>query len=358
MGKSRVSVHQVAEVMEQIKDGSRIVTGMAAAEPEGFFQYLSGDFGKSRDLRWKIFCANPTQAYSCFAEQTEPSPFQLIVMFLTSVVRSYQVHSHVHYSPQHLSHWVQNILALGQPDVFWGVCTEPDERGFVSLGPGACYESEIRRRAKMVVLEINPQLPLTFGDTQVPVKEVDFFIERQRNLPLLTPACPQPIDHQIAGYIADLVPDGATIQLGIGNIPNAVGEALGQKKDLGIHTEMINDAMMDLSHKGVITGRRKTIWPGKIVGSFAYGSQELYRFLDKNPLVELQPSSVVNDPYRIGRNHHMISINTAIEVDITGQVCSESIGHQELSGVGGASETHVGAQRSANGRSTCRSHAH
>ncbi len=122
------------------------------------------------------------------------------------------------------------------------------------------------------------------------------------------------------------------------------------KKDLGIHTEMVNDAMMDLYLKGVVTGACKTRWPGKIIASFVYGSEELYRFIDGNPTIELHPSSVVNDPWRIGLNHRQVSINTAVEVDLTGQVCSESVGHRELSGVGGASETHIGAQRSPGGR--------
>jgi acyl-CoA hydrolase len=157
-------------------------------------------------------------------------------------------------------------------------------------------------------------------------------------------------DHIIAGYVADLVRDGSTIQLGIGGIPNAIGLALRGKKDLGVHTEMINDTMMDLYLAGVITGKKKTIWPGKIVGAFAYGTRELYDFISDNPVVELQPASVVNDPYRISRNYRMVSINSAVEVDVTGQVCSESVGHMELSGVGGAWETHIGAQRAEDGR--------
>jgi acyl-CoA hydrolase len=157
-------------------------------------------------------------------------------------------------------------------------------------------------------------------------------------------------DKMIADFVADLVPNGSTLQLGIGSIPNAIGKALENKQDLGIHTEMMNDTMLDLYEKGVITGRYKTRWPRKMIAAFAYGTDALYRFIERNPLVEFHPASVVNDPYRIGMNHQMISINSAVEVDITGQVCSESLGHKELSGVGGASDTHVGAQRSVGGR--------
>jgi acyl-CoA hydrolase len=220
----------------------------------------------------------------------------------------------------------------------------------VSLGTGACYEPEILRAARQVVLEVNPNVPVTSGATTIPLSWVDYFVECERPLPVVERLSPDAVDRLIAGQIAELIPDGATIQLGIGGIPNALGQALAQKRDLGVHTEMINDTIMDLSLAGVITGRRKTLWPGKIVGSFVYGTKALYDFVDGNPAVDLQPSSVVNDPYRIGRNSTMISVNTAVEVDLTGQVCSESIGHMELSGVGGAFETHVGAQRSDGGR--------
>jgi acyl-CoA hydrolase len=197
---------------------------------------------------------------------------------------------------------------------------------------------------------MNPNIPVTSGATHVPLSWVTHLVASDATLPSLERATPDAVDRRIAAHIAGLVPDGSTIQLGIGGIPNAVGEALRSRRDLGIHTEMINDSMMDLYLAGAVTGRRKTIWPGKIVGSFVYGTRALYDFVHSNPAVELQPASVVNDPVRIGRNYRMVSINTAVEVDITGQVCSESIGHSELSGVGGATDTHVGAQRSEGGR--------
>jgi len=193
-------------------------------------------------------------------------------------------------------------------------------------------------------------MPMTYGSTHVPLSWVDHLIETNHSLPTLEKSAAEPEDKKVAEYVASLVPKHATVQFGIGGIPNALTEALSHMKDIGVHTEMINDAMMDLFNRGVITGKYKSIWPGKIVGAFVYGSKKLYDFIDNNPLIELQPASVVNDPYRIGRNYRMTSINTAVELDLTGQVCSESVGHRELSGVGGASETHIGAQRSEGGR--------
>lgn len=343
---SNINLIDCNEALASIEGAKRVVTAMAAAEPQEFFKALSLDPKPLRGAT--VYCANPSKAYECFLDPACGMAF--VVMFLTAPVRAHQGHGHLHYAPQHLSQWVDHLFALGEVDVFWGSCTPPDERGFVSLGPSACYETETRRRAKKVILEINPELPLTFGDTHVPVHEVDAFIESPHPLPTIPACSSSAAEEAIGNYIGELVPDGATLQLGIGGIPNAVAKALRAKKHLGVHTEMINDAMMELAKLGVIDGSKKTLWPGKMVGGFAYGSAELYRFIDKNPIIELQPASVVNDPYRIGRNERMISINTAVEIDITGQVCSESVGHKELSGVGGAFETHIGAQRSPGGR--------
>jgi acyl-CoA hydrolase len=335
--------------LAQLKSNQTVVTAMAASEPQLFFSALAERAKSLHSLR--VYCANPNRRYPCFNPSEElQGRIELLVMFLTSKVADCQGYSRTHYVPQHLSQWVPHINSLGGADVFWGSCSEPDPRGFVSLGLNNCYESEVFRSAKVRILEVNPELPTTLGSTIVPVQNVDAFVRSQEPLPTITRPAITAADRQIGEYVSELVEDGSTIQLGIGAIPNAIGEAISRKKDLGVHTEMINDTIMDLYLKGAINNSRKTRWPGKMIGSFVYGSAELYRFVHMNPFVELHPSSVVNDPYRIGQNHKMVSINTALEVDITGQVCSESIGHHEISGVGGAFETHSGAQRSPGGR--------
>jgi len=321
---------------------------MAAAEPSAFFERL-GD--RARQLQSiNVHCANPSRGYDCFQASDLEGRLSINVMFLTTAIRGHQGHGVVHYVPQHLSQWTANLWRSGPIDIFWGSASAPDSRGFVSLGVGGCYESEVLRRARKVILEVNPRMPVTYGDTLVPLGMVDHFIMNEHPLPSLKPSTPSREDEEIAVHTAGLVSDGSTIQLGIGAIPDAVGKLLATKKDLGVHTELINDAMMELSLRGVVNGRKKSLWPGKIVGAFVYGSEELYRFVDKNPMIEIHPASVVNDPIRIGRNHKMVSINTAVEIDLTGQCCSESVGHRELSGVGGATDTHIGAQRSAEGR--------
>lgn len=321
---------------------------MAAAEPQALLSSIGAHCRTLTNVT--IHCANPSRDYECFRSDDLVGHLDMRVMFLTSRIYKWQGHGRVHYVPQHLSQWVKNLLKGPPIDVFWGSCTLPDARGFVSLGPGCCYESEVLKAARIVILEINPNMPTTIGATLVPISWVTAFTESSASLPSQERRAPDQVDRRIADYVADLIADGSTIQLGIGGIPNAIGEALASKRDLGVHSEMINDTLMDLHRQGVATGRRKTLWPGKMVGTFIYGSQELYKYVDLNPGVELQPASVVNDPYRIGRNYQMISVNSAVEVDLTGQVCSESIGHLELSGVGGASETHIGAQRSEGGR--------
>lgn len=341
-------IYTVEEALRSLKSNQVVVAAMAAAEPTSFFQKLHTVAQNLQQVT--VYCANPLDHYTCFHDDIYAGHLAFNVMFLTSPIRDRQGRGFVHYVPQHLSQWTKNLFAKKSVDVFWGSCSLPDARGFVSLGVGACYETEVIRRAKTVILEVNERMPVTYGATTFPIDKVSMFISNHHDLPILPVEVPDEIDHEIARRVCDLVSDGATIQLGIGAIPNALGEALKRRKNLGVHTELINDAIMKLGRSGIVTNECKSIWPDKMVGAFVYGSKDLYDFVHKNPTVELQPASVVNDPYRIGRNYKMTSINTAVEIDITGQVCSESIGHQELSGVGGASDTHVGAQRSEGGR--------
>lgn len=337
-----------AAALATLTAGERIVTAMAAAEPAGFFNGIHEQASQTQGL--VLYCANPTRAYPCFSDPGLAGHLTIHPMFITSVIKNHQQLPHVHYIPQHLSQWSRNILAAGPIDVFWGSCSTPDPRGFVSLGVSLCFEKEILSQAKRVILEVNPHMPVTFGASTVSLDQVDYLIDNPQPLPTIEQRPFDATDRLIAQNVAALVPDGATIQLGIGAIPNALTQALATKNDLGVHTEMINDTIMKLAQLGVINGRRKTKWPEKIVGAFAYGSRELYDFLDGNPSCEFQHAAIVNNPLRIGKNPKMTSINGAVEIDITGQVCSESLGHRELSGVGGATETHTGAQLAEGGR--------
>lgn len=205
--------------------------------------------------------------------------------------------------------------------------------------------------ADIVILEVNPNFPVTYGDVEVHVNDIDMIIEADYPVPTLPIVEPNDKDRQIAAFIADDIKDGDTIQLGIGGIPNAVAEFLMDKKDLGIHTEMMTSNMAKLAKAGVITGKKKNLHKGKIVTTFIMGNKELYEYVDQNPSILVLDGHYVNAPEVIGLNDNMVSINTTIEIDLTGQCASESIGPMQISGTGGQTDTATGAQKSKNGRS-------
>jgi acyl-CoA hydrolase len=205
--------------------------------------------------------------------------------------------------------------------------------------------------ADIVILEINPHFPRTFGDLEVHQNDIDYFVKVDYPVPTLPDTDPSDKDKKIGEHIANFIHDGDTIQLGIGGIPNAVANALMDKKDLGVHTEMLTTGFMKLYKHGAVTNKHKTLHNGKMVAAFALGTPELYDFIDNNTGIMLLDGNYVNDPCVIGQNDNQVSINTTIEVDLTGQCCSESIGTRHFSGTGGQSDTATGAQRARNGRS-------
>jgi len=234
-------------------------------------------------------------------------------------------------------------MKVRKPHLFVGTCTPPDEKGFVSLSLGITYEKDILEQAEITVLEVNAHLPRTLGDTHVHISEVDYFVEHHQVPPTLPTPQPDEEAMKIGENIASLVEDGSTIQLGIGEIPNAAALSLKGKKDLGVHTEMFVDSMMELYELGVITNKKKAVYNGKFVCTFAMGSEKMYKWLDNNPSVEFIRGKFANDPCLIRQNSKMVSINTCIMVDFTGQVASESIGTEQYSGTGGQTDTAVGA---------------
>ncbi|HKM02414.1 MAG TPA: acetyl-CoA hydrolase/transferase C-terminal domain-containing protein, partial [Bacilli bacterium] len=236
-------------------------------------------------------------------------------------------------------------------DIYIGNATPPNEEGFVSLSLSNVYEKRMIENAKIVILEINPKLPRTFGDLQVHIDDIDYMIDVDYDIPELPDGELTEKDIKIGNYIADLINDGDCLQLGIGGIPNAVASALVHKRDLGVHTEMFTTGFMKLYKAGAISGKFKNTHPGKMVACFALGTRELYDFIDNNPLVEILDGHYVNNPAVIGLNDNQVSINSTIEIDITGQCCSESIGHMQFSGTGGQVDTATGAQISKGGRS-------
>lgn len=226
----------------------------------------------------------------------------------------------------------------------------PDEHGFCSFGTEVGVTKTAADHARLIIAEINPRMPRTHGDAFIHVSKLSALVPVDYALPeiRMTEARDVVIE-QIADGVAGLIPDGATLQLGIGAIPDAVLQRLGDRRHLGIHTELFSDGIIDLVERGVITGERKTLHPGKIVAGMIMGSQRLYDFVDDNPIFELHPTEYVNDPFIIAQNRAMVAVNSAIEVDLTGQVCADSIGTRFYSGVGGQVDFIYGATRSQDG---------
>lgn len=227
----------------------------------------------------------------------------------------------------------------------------PDEHGFCSFGVEVGLTKSPAESAKIIIAEVNQQMPRTLGDSFIHVSRLTYIVPVNYPLPelLMGEGGDDPIVEKIAAFIAEMIPDGATMQMGIGAIPDAVLKYLFDKRDLGIHTELFSDGVIDLVEAGVLTGARKTLHRGKIIAGFILGSTRLYRWVDDNPLIELHPTEYVNDPFVIAQNERQVAINSAIEIDLTGQVCADSIGPKLYSGVGGQLDFVYGASRSKEG---------
>jgi len=225
----------------------------------------------------------------------------------------------------------------------------PDEHGFCSFGIEVGITKPAAQSAKVIIAEMNPRMPRTLGDSFIHVSKLHHIVLVDYPLPEIRMGGANGEVSRIADYVAGLIPDGATLQTGIGAIPDAVLARLTRHKDLGIHTELFSDGIIDLITRGVITGERKTLHPGKVVAGFVLGTQRLYDFIHDNPVIEFHPTDYVNDPFVIAQNAKMVAINSAIEIDLTGQVCADSFGPRLYSGVGGQLDFIYGASRSAGG---------
>lgn len=241
----------------------------------------------------------------------------------------------------------RNIIPL---DVVYVMVAPPDNDGFVSLGVECAASKSAIEAGKVVIAQVNENVPFTYGESLVPVSKIHYIVERTEPLFELPKPEIGEIELTIANYISPLIEDGSTLQLGIGGIPNAIMSALEGKKDLGVHTEMFSDGMMEMVEKGVITNRKKTLHPGYSIATFILGSKRLYDFADHNRDIKLLPTDLTNNPFIISQNDKMVSINSAIEVDLTGQVCADSIGTKIYSGFGGQLDFVRGSSASRDGK--------
>ncbi len=272
-------------------------------------------------------------------------------LFISHNVRKAVNEGRADFTPVFLSE-IPRLFRNGQLplDVALIHCSPPDEHGFLSFGVEVGLTKPAAGAAKIVVAEVNEHMPRCLGDSFIHISKVDYLVPVSYYLPEVPQGAPGELEKRIAEHIVDLISDGSTMQMGIGAIPDAVLHFLEHKKDLGIHTELFSDGVIPLVNAGIINNERKTLHPGKIVAGFILGSQRLYSFVDNNPIVEFHPQDYVNDPFIIAQNDRMISINSALEVDLTGQVCADSIGTTFYSGVGGQMDFVYGASRSKGGK--------
>jgi acyl-CoA hydrolase len=276
--------------------------------------------------------------------------FRHTVLFVGSADREAVQEGRAAYLPVHL-HDIPRLFKSGALPIRVAIVTTapPDEHGYLSLGVECLASLAAVEAADVVIAVVNDRMPRTLGDCFIPAHKVTAVVESSFALPELSIEPPSVIHTTIGRLVGSLVEDGATLQLGIGAIPDAVVAALAGKRDLGVHTEMVSDRVMDAIESGVITGRRKTLHPGKVVATFAMGSRALYDYIDNNPLFEMRPADYTNDPFIIAQNDNMVAINSALEVDITGQVCAESMGKRIFSGFGGQLDFIRGAAMSKGG---------
>ena len=355
--KKRMSAEQALEL---IQDGDSMFSAQAAAEPQAILsrlQHLKETGVKGTTL---ISCL-PIQYYDAMKDPEMAGIMSHNGWFFTAGLRDAQKKKLVSAVPQSstsvLRKSLQRLQAEGRRPVVLATVSPMDSHGYFSLSVSAIYERDLIDQGALVLLEVNPNFPRTFGDTQVHISEVGALVESDRPIPTKSLVPYTEVDKKIGAFVASLVEDGSTIQLGIGNIPNAVANELRSKRHLGIHTEMFTETMVDLIECGAVDNSQKGFMNGFSVCSFTMGSQRLYDFVHNNPSVLFKSSTFSNDPYTIARNNKFVSVNASLEIDLTGQCASETVGNLQWSGTGGQSETVQGAQMSPGGKSIIAMHS-
>jgi itaconate CoA-transferase len=345
-----------------IESSTCVAMGMAVAEPPALLAALARRARENqlRDIRLYYFESKE------HAKNTVLGPDLLgsIVphcMFFSSIerelMRSAEGREVVHFVPNHFSHSARFLSEHIEMDTFVVTVSPMNEHGYFTFGTNNDYGSAVARSAKRLIVEVNPRMPRVFGDSLLHIDEVDAIVEHEAPL-LECPSAPvHPADQAIAAHVAEQVPNGAVLQMGIGGVPNAVCQALADHRDLGIHTELLSPGMVTLIEQGAVTNRTKAINRRKSVFTFAMGDRHMYEFLHDNPAVESHPVSYVNDPSIIACHEKFVSINSTLEIDLTGACNSEALGDSQYSGAGGQLDFVRGAYASRGGKSIIAFHS-
>ena len=336
------------QAVKIIKSNDRVYIQAAAAAPQSLINAMSA---RHEELRNVEVCHLHIEGKAPYADPKYKDSFHINSFFIGPNVRHTLKAGNGSYTPVLLSElpllFKRNIVPL---DVALIQVSPPDKHGYCSLGVTVAATLAAIDNAKHVIAQINPNMPRTHGDGIIHISELDTFVEVEDPLPYHSPAKPTENEQKIGDYIAELIEDKSTLQMGIGNIPNAVLSRLGNHKDLGLHTEMFSDGVIDLILNDVINGNYKGISPGRALATFLMGSKRLFDYVDDNPFIEMRAADFVNDVGIIKQNPRMVAINSAIEIDVTGQVCADSIGMNLYSGVGGQMDFIRGASLSEGGK--------
>lgn len=343
----RSKLTDVATALQKIKSGDRVYLGGGAGVPVKLSRALVDRASELRDVEITHIL---TFADAPYIDPKYEGVFRVNALFIGHNVRKAVQEGRADFTPVFLSE-IPGLFQSGRLpiDVALISVSPPDEHGFCSFGVEVGTTKPAAESARVVIAEVNQKMPRTLGDSFIHISRFDHIVEVDYPIPEAPQGGSSEEHLKVGAIIAEMIPDGATLQMGIGSIPDAVLQNLGSHKDLGIHTELFSDGVVDMVEKGVITCARKSFHPGKIVAGFLFGTKRLYEFVNNNPLIELHPTGYVNDPFNIAQNVNMVAINSALQVDLTGQVCADSIGPRFYSGVGGQIDFIRGAARSKGG---------
>ena len=336
------------EAVSHIRSGQRIVFSHAAGES----LVLSDALVRNRALFENVEIVHMVaMGEAKYCEPGMEKHFRHNSFFLGASTRKAAKEGRADVTPVYFSEVPELFRTTLPVDAVFLNLSPPDEHGYCSFGISVDYSKPAAMEAELVIAQINPSMPRTLGDSFIHISDIDYIVEADTPLIELPPAGISEVERAIGKNCASLIEDGDTLQLGIGAIPDAVLGFLKEKKDLGIHSEMISDGIVELYEGGVITNRRKSLHAGKSIVTFLMGTRRLYDFGDNNPAVELHPVDYVNDPYVIAQNERLVSVNSCVQVDLMGQVVSASVGRRQISGVGGQVDFVRGANMSRGGKS-------
>ncbi|MEN3931380.1 acetyl-CoA hydrolase/transferase C-terminal domain-containing protein [Microvirga sp. W0021] len=336
------------EAVKLVQNGDVIVVPTGCGEPPTLLTALSEQRHQFKDV--KVSQILPLRKFGYFDKETSQN-VRPYAYFLGGPSRPIIQEGFGDYIPHYFGELPDLIRRKYiKTDVVFSLASPMDEHGYFSLSIGTDYTLDAAKNARAVVLEVNPNVPYAFGNNQIHISQVAAVVENDD--PLIEVGLPEigPIQKEIGKLIADMIPDGATLQIGYGSIPDAVVMQLNQKNDLGIHTEMVGDGILSMIESGVVNNKNKNYLPGKMVATFALGSNKLFKYMHRNPQIEMHPVDFTNDPYLAGLNDNLIAINSTMQIDFVGQCGSESQGFKPYSGTGGQSDFMRAANRSKGGK--------